>query len=431
MNQKLKVIVTAIISFVMVTLGTLSFAATTFSDIEGHWAKTVVEEMAVKGVLNGFEDGTFRPDESVTREQFAKILVETLKIAGNTTNIKFVDIEEDRWSKDYIYRASRYLTGYENNGKYFFRPTEASVREDVAVAVVQAEGLQTEKPDYTLLNQLSDSGEISEGIKKYVAIAVKNEIMRGKDGYFDPQGNLTRAEVSQLMYNVFQKIAIGELESFSIGDVNGDGKITEEDAVLLYNYTVFPEDYASEIPYAIRRNADKYLDLDQDGNVDVIDAMVLKAYVNKDIKDYFKILEPEFPEWLNEYIDTKELLSQQYISMTCGTIYSDLFESDFFFSSLDHSVAVALIVWHFTRDKKQTLSGLFHDIATPAFKHCVDFLNGDYMTQESTEDLTTEIIKNSNEIMKLLKRDNIEISELDDYRKELNCASEGSEANGK
>ena len=137
--------------------------------------------------------------------------------------------------------------------------------------------------------------------------------------------------------------------------------------------------------------------------------------ISKEIKDYFEILEPNFPEWLNEYIDTKELLSQQYISVTCGTIYSDLFESDFFFSSLDHSVAVALIVWHFTHDKKQTLSGLFHDIATPAFKHCVDFLNGDYMTQESTEDLTTEIIKKSKEIMKLLKRDNIEISEIDNY----------------
>ena len=136
---------------------------------------------------------------------------------------------------------------------------------------------------------------------------------------------------------------------------------------------------------------------------------------NKEIKDYFKILEPEFPDWLNEYIDTKELLSQQYISVTCGTIYSDLFESDFFFSSLDHSVAVALIVWHFTHDKKQTLSGLFHDIATPAFKHCVDFLNGDYMTQESTEDLTTDIIKNSKDIMTLLKRDNIDISEVDNY----------------
>lgn len=137
--------------------------------------------------------------------------------------------------------------------------------------------------------------------------------------------------------------------------------------------------------------------------------------ISKEIKDYFKILEPDFPEWLNEYIDTKELLSQQYISVTCGTIYSDLFESDFFFSSLDHSIAVALIVWHFTHDKKQTLSGLFHDIATPVFKHCVDFLNGDYMTQESTEDLTTEMIKNSKEIMTLLKRDKINIEEVDNY----------------
>ena len=142
-----------------------------------------------------------------------------------------------------------------------------------------------------------------------------------------------------------------------------------------------------------------------------------KYYDNasKEIKEYFKVLEPEFPEWLNEYINTKELLSQQYISVTCGTIYSDLFESKFFFSSLEHSVAVALIVWHFTHDKKQTLSGLFHDIATPAFKHCVDFLNGDYMTQESTEDLTTNIIKNSKEIMKLLERDNIDVSEIDNY----------------
>lgn len=137
--------------------------------------------------------------------------------------------------------------------------------------------------------------------------------------------------------------------------------------------------------------------------------------VSKKVKNYFKILEPEFPQWLHEYINTDKLLSQQYISVTCGTIYSNLFESDFFFSSLDHSVAVALIIWHFTHDKKQTLSGLFHDIATPAFKHCIDFLNGDYMKQESTEDLTSSIIKNSKDIMSLLKRDNIDISEIDNY----------------
>ena len=109
---------------------------------------------------------------------------------------------------------------------------------------------------------------------------------------------------------------------------------------------------------------------------------------------YFEILSTDFPEWLNAYINTKELQTQKYISTTCGTLYTDLFDSDIFYSSLDHSVAVALIVWHFTHDKKQTLAGLFHDISTPAFKHCVDFMNGDHLKQESTEDLTTEFIKN-------------------------------------
>ena len=137
--------------------------------------------------------------------------------------------------------------------------------------------------------------------------------------------------------------------------------------------------------------------------------------VDKSVLDYFNVLEPNFPEWLNDYIETKELLKQRYISVTCGKIYSNLFEIDFFFSSLDHSIAVALIVWHFTHDKKQTLSGLFHDIATPVFKHCVDFLNGDYMIQESTEDLTSKIISSSKEIMDLLKRDNIKLEEVDDY----------------
>ena len=137
--------------------------------------------------------------------------------------------------------------------------------------------------------------------------------------------------------------------------------------------------------------------------------------IDKRIKKYYKLLCSEYPEWLNDYIEVPALLKQQYISMSCGTYYSDLYGQTFFYTSLDHSIAVALIVWNFTHDKKQTLAGLYHDIATPCFKHCVDFLNGDYMTQESTEDLTTEIIKNSKEIMALLKRDNIKLEEINDY----------------
>lgn len=131
--------------------------------------------------------------------------------------------------------------------------------------------------------------------------------------------------------------------------------------------------------------------------------------------EYYKILSPDYPDWLDEYINTKELQSQKYVSVTNGTIYTNLLGIDTFYSSLDHSIAVALIIWHFTKDKKQTLAGLFHDIATPAFKHCVDILNGDALKQESTEALTTEFIKKSDDVMKLLKRDGIKLEEIDNY----------------
>lgn len=144
--------------------------------------------------------------------------------------------------------------------------------------------------------------------------------------------------------------------------------------------------------------------------------MTAEKYVpNQKIKAYFRILSPRYPKWLDEYINTDPLLKQQYISITCGTIYSDLFSSQFFYSSLDHSVAVALITWHFTKSKKQTLASLFHDVATPVFKHCVDFMNGDYTKQESTEELTTGIIKDCPAIMELLKRDNVKLSEVNNY----------------
>lgn len=104
-----------------------------------------------------------------------------------------------------------------------------------------------------------------------------------------------------------------------------------------------------------------------------------------------------------------------YISNNCGMVYTKLADSDFFLSNLDHSVAVALVVWHFTHDKKQALAGLFHDIATPAFKHCVDVMNGDVMTQQSLEKMTSAFIKNSPEIMDLLNRDGVKLGEVDDY----------------
>lgn len=138
--------------------------------------------------------------------------------------------------------------------------------------------------------------------------------------------------------------------------------------------------------------------------------------LNSEVKKYFSILSKEFPEWLLEYIDTKEMKRIGKISMSCGTDYSKCFNVRYWYSNLDHSVGVALIIWNFTHDKKQTLAGLFHDIATPVFKHCIDFMNGDSENQESTEERTTDIIRNSEEIMTLLKRDGIKLEEVNDYK---------------
>ena len=137
--------------------------------------------------------------------------------------------------------------------------------------------------------------------------------------------------------------------------------------------------------------------------------------LNEEVREYLKILSPEFPEWLLEYIYTPEMLRLDGIGISCGTLYTKVYNDKYFYSSLTHSVAVALIIWHFTQDKKQTISGLFHDIATPTFKHCIDFMNGDSEHQESTEERTEQIIRNSKEIMILLERDNIRVEEVSDY----------------
>ena len=138
--------------------------------------------------------------------------------------------------------------------------------------------------------------------------------------------------------------------------------------------------------------------------------------ISDDLKQYFNILSPNYPEWLNEYINTPEMERIGNISMDCGCDYTDLFPKHPWLSNLDHSVGVALILWHFTGDKKQTLAGLFHDIATPTFKHCIDFMNGDSQNQESTEERTREIIENSPQIRLLLNRDGIKIDDVCDYK---------------
>lgn len=145
------------------------------------------------------------------------------------------------------------------------------------------------------------------------------------------------------------------------------------------------------------------------------DVIAYLANIKPGMKRYFEILSREFPLWLLDYINTPEMQRLKDISQACGTDYVKLYNHCDFYDVLEHSIGCALIVWNFTKDKKQTLSALFHDISTPVFKHCIDFLDGDYEKQESLEDLTEPMIKKSKEIMKLLERDCIKLEEVCDY----------------
>ncbi|MBQ9537858.1 MAG: HD domain-containing protein [Treponema sp.] len=132
---------------------------------------------------------------------------------------------------------------------------------------------------------------------------------------------------------------------------------------------------------------------------------------------YHDILCPDRPSFLDEYIALPSLQRLGGVGLLCGTDWTPLFHNKFFYSRLDHSIGAALIVWNFTHDKRQTISALFHDIATPAFSHAMDFRNGDRIKQESTEALTHDMINGDLELSELLFRDGIYKYEIDDYHR--------------
>ncbi len=132
---------------------------------------------------------------------------------------------------------------------------------------------------------------------------------------------------------------------------------------------------------------------------------------------YHRILCPQMPAFLKEFISLDCMQRLEGVGLLCGTDWTPLFHNGFYYSRLDHSVGAALIVWNFTHDKKQTLAALFHDIATPAFSHVMDFKNGDALKQESTEKDTKCIINEDLELSQRLFKLGIYKHEIDDYHK--------------
>lgn len=130
---------------------------------------------------------------------------------------------------------------------------------------------------------------------------------------------------------------------------------------------------------------------------------------------YLETLEyNEKPEFLNKYLNTPSLNRLKKVGYFCGMDYASKNIYDFkeHITRYDHSLTVALLTWKCTKDKKATLAGLFHDIATPCFSHVIDYMNKDYENQESTEEYTEDILKKDTYLSKCLKEDNIKIEDI-------------------
>ena len=134
-----------------------------------------------------------------------------------------------------------------------------------------------------------------------------------------------------------------------------------------------------------------------------------------DIKKYHKILSPDYPDFLDKYIALPILSRLKGVGLLCGTDWTKLYKNRFYYSRLDHSVGVALIIWHFTHDKAQTLAGLFHDASTPVFSHVSDFRKGDALTQTATESDNERLLKNDSALCSLLVEDGLTVEQICDY----------------
>ncbi len=172
-----------------------------FSDIEGHWAKNWIEDAVNLGFVSGYEDGTFRPDRTITRAEFSKLMNSALHI-DKKAKLNFSDVGNKEWFYEEIQKsvASGFFSGYENNT---FRPNNPIKREEVAKVVsssITSEGVEGEGA--TLL---TDYSTIQDWAKESVnTVYNKGYILGYPEGVYRPAKALTRAEAVKIIYEIIE-----------------------------------------------------------------------------------------------------------------------------------------------------------------------------------------------------------------------------------
>ena len=183
-----------------------------------HWAYSNIAALVKKGVISGYPDGSFKPDGLVTRSEFAKMMTLALGMPQVSNPVQsFADVNAGDWEFIAVETAKKYLTGYKQGDSYYFKGGEPAVREDMAVALVKALGLETELPDPVnagyadeyLRKIFGDVDDISPNLRSYVMVAYDFKLINGyPDSSFKPQNSITRAEAASLLTKVLASEAM-------------------------------------------------------------------------------------------------------------------------------------------------------------------------------------------------------------------------------
>lgn len=164
-----------------------------FHDIAGHWAESVIMTAVEEGIVNGYEDSSFRPERQVTRAEFSVMLVRALNLdVPSEAETTFADNDSiPSWAKAYISAAveAKLIQGYENNT---FRADRPINREEMSAIMTRAFGIEAVQDG---VPEFSDLKQISDWAVPYVAAAAEAKLMNGRgNNQFAPKELATRAE---------------------------------------------------------------------------------------------------------------------------------------------------------------------------------------------------------------------------------------------
>ena len=185
---------------------------TTFADITNHANKTAIEELAARGIITGYNATSFGPNDTMTRAQFATIVVRGLGLPLMTTN-NFSDVKAGSWYASYV--GTAYSYGIVNGRTATtFDPEGTITRQEAAAMVARAAklcGMDTELETYEILNVLAQFGDymsIGEWARESMAFCYGEDILDQSDWNVEPNRAILRCEIAQMLYNMLVKATL-------------------------------------------------------------------------------------------------------------------------------------------------------------------------------------------------------------------------------